>query len=108
MRIIMKSENMMAFAGLWNEWRDAKGIPFRSYTILTTLANTSLKDLHDRMPVILRSELIDSWLDPTVVLKEMKHVFDPYPDEELIYYPVSKLVNRAKNDRPECLKRVET
>ena len=30
--------------------------------ILTTAANESMMDVHDRMPLILRRELIEDWL----------------------------------------------
>ncbi len=106
MRIFLKSEAPMAFAGLWDEWRDAEGQPLRSYTILTTTANPLLKEVHDRMPVILRPELIDAWLDPGVKLEEMKGAFESYPEKEMAFYPVSKVVNSPKNDNAECLARV--
>jgi len=106
MRIMMKSEAPFAFAGLWDEWQDAGGRPLRSYTILTTSANPLLKNVHDRMPVILRPEAVDPWLDDKIDLGEMTRVFDPYPEEEMAYYPVSKIVNSPKNDGPECWERV--
>jgi len=106
MRIMMKSEVPFAFAGLWDEWRNAEGQPLRSYTILTTSANPLLKKVHDRMPVILRPEGIDPWLDPGVDLKEMKEVFEPYSEEEMGYYSVSTFVNSPRNDTPECWERV--
>src|SRR5438067_3297187 len=41
-----------AFAGLWERW-DKGEIPLETCTLLTTEANTLLRPLHDRMPVIL-------------------------------------------------------
>ena len=35
-----------------------------SCTILTTTPNSLLVDVHDRMPVILRRDNYDRWLDP--------------------------------------------
>ncbi len=92
-RIMMKSEEPFTFAGLWDEWRDAEGRPLRSYTILTTWANPLLKKVHDRMPVILRPEGIDPWLDKKIELHEMTRIFDTYPEQEMEYYPVSTFVN---------------
>ncbi len=108
MRIMMKSEAPFAFAGLWDEWRDAEGRPLRSYSILTTSANPLLKKVHDRIPVILRSEGIDPWLDSGVDLKEMREVFEPCSDQEMEYYPVSTFVNSPRNDGPACWERAET
>jgi putative SOS response-associated peptidase YedK len=45
-------------AGIWNEFKGEK-----RFVILTTSANNSIKDIHDRMPVILRYEQINSWID---------------------------------------------
>ena len=43
----------MAFGGLWegSKWPD--GTVLRTFTIITTNANSMMGDLHDRMPVIL-------------------------------------------------------
>src|SRR5271157_930906 len=40
------------------------GVVIESCSILTTTPNSLLADIHDRMPVILRQENYDLWLDP--------------------------------------------
>jgi putative SOS response-associated peptidase YedK len=55
---------MMAFAGLWDAWKDpANGQWLQSYTIITTDANELMAKVHDRMPVILHPGDYDRWLD---------------------------------------------
>ena len=54
---------MFALAGLWDEWRVDEGISLLSATILTTPAQGEVKHLHHRMPVRLRPEDWDEWLD---------------------------------------------
>ena len=66
MRIIMKSGEPFAFAGLWDSWRDPEGEIVRSCTIITTAANELLRPVHERMPVILPRELESFWLDDDV------------------------------------------
>jgi hypothetical protein len=45
---------MLAFAGLWDAWKDpADGRWLQSYTIITTDANEIMMPIHNRMPVIL-------------------------------------------------------
>ncbi|MFQ5779390.1 MAG: SOS response-associated peptidase [Nitrospiria bacterium] len=105
MRILMKSEELFAFAGLWDSWVDVEGKETRTFTVLTTSANVLMNKIHNRMPVILRDEFSDAWLDEKVGLQDMTGVFDPYPDHEMEYYPVSKAVNSPKNDGPECWER---
>src|SRR6185369_5664904 len=45
-----------AFAGLWDAWKTPEGTEMKSFTILTTTANETVRPLHDRMPVILSRE----------------------------------------------------
>ncbi len=52
----------MAFAGLWEGFKWPDGIALRTFTILTTNANASMAELHDRMPVILEPEDWSAWL----------------------------------------------
>ena len=60
--IHMSDDRPFAFAGLWDRWGD-DAERFESCTILTTAANSLLRDLHERMPVILDPDDYDRWLD---------------------------------------------
>jgi hypothetical protein len=42
----------------WDRWKDRNGKVIESCTILTTDANALLKNIHDRMPVILQTFMI--------------------------------------------------
>ncbi|MEQ2441435.1 SOS response-associated peptidase family protein [Solibaculum intestinale] len=48
---------MLYMAGLWKEFAGE-----RRYVILTTAANTSVSDIHDRMPVVLLPDQLDAWV----------------------------------------------
>lgn len=64
-RVTLKDEPLLAFAGLWEWWRDPAhpGEPgLETYTILTTEPNDVLSDIHDRMPVIVLEKDYDEWL----------------------------------------------
>jgi len=50
-------EKVLYMAGLYNIYQDGP-----RFVILTTAANESMMDVHDRMPLILRRELIEDWL----------------------------------------------
>jgi putative SOS response-associated peptidase YedK len=99
----LRDDSLFAFAGLWDQWKDASGHAVESCSILTTTPNSLLADVHDRMPVILSPEHYDLWLDPGFrrvdVLKEMLNPFDA---TLMRHYPVSTRVNFVKNDDPEC------
>ena len=46
-------------AGLWDIWKNISGENLFSYTIITTMSNSDLKEIHHRMPVILDYKNID-------------------------------------------------
>ncbi len=52
----------MAFAGLWEWWKTPDETLVRTFTILTTIANATMRMLHERMPVILEPDAWSVWL----------------------------------------------
>jgi putative SOS response-associated peptidase YedK len=94
----------MAFAGLWEGWRRPDGEILRTFTILTTYANSTMARLHERMPVILEPADWPVWLgeaegDPAALL-------GPAADHVLQFWPVSRRVNTPKNNDAQLLERV--
>jgi len=75
-----------------------------SCSILTTNANSLLADIHDRMPVILRQENHDLWLDPCFKdVKALAELLVPFDAAQMRSYPVSTRINSVTNDDPECV-----
>lgn len=100
----LKDNSPMLFAGLWDHWKAPEGNVIESCTIMTTTTNELIKPLHDRMPVILDTDVMDLWLNPHVHNPEqLKPLFKPYPSDLMEMYPVSDIVNSPKNDNPECI-----
>ena len=98
----------MIFAGLWDRWRGQADEPVDTFTILTTAANDQLRPLHDRMPVILEPEDVESWLDPAVSdAARLGPLLRPAADGVLTTHPVSVRVNKPENDDPSLLEPVE-
>jgi len=97
-----------AFAGLWSSWRP-KGAsselePLRSCAIVTTAAAGPVRALHDRMPVILDPADEPAWIDPSTPAVELHAILTPCPvAPSLDYRPVSRNVNDARHDAPDCL-----
>lgn len=97
----------VGFAGLWELWRNPQsGEELRSCTILTTGAAQSIKDIHDRMPVVLKSEFRDGWLDPGAEPGRLKQMLFDGVETEFQRRPVSRHVNRVQNDDPQCIEEV--
>jgi putative SOS response-associated peptidase YedK len=95
-----------AFAGLRTAWRDPNapdGELLRSCTIVTTAANAAVAHIHPRMPVILDRADEQAWLDPGTPLARLHAMLHPLRSEETHARAVSKAVNDARYDGPECL-----
>ncbi|MBK7448455.1 MAG: SOS response-associated peptidase [Anaerolineales bacterium] len=102
--IHMQDRKPFAFAGLWDEWQSPDGGALRTCTIITTEPNELMSSLHNRMPVILNPSEYDLWLDPAPQTPDkLLHLIKPFPTERMSAYPVSTLVNKPGNDRPECV-----
>lgn len=105
----LPNEPLFAFAGLYDLWRDPDGQTVQSYTIITTEPNDLMSTIHNRMPVILRREDEDEWLDPENAEPEhLLPLLRPYPAGEMAAYPVSRLVNSPMNDAPDVLLRASS
>jgi putative SOS response-associated peptidase YedK len=93
-----------AFAGLWEQWWGADHqaeTPLESCTIITTDANDLARQIHDRMPVLLDECDYAAWLDPANT--DVANLLDPLPAERMSVRPVSRFVNNARNEGPECV-----
>lgn len=102
--IHVKENQPFAFAGLWETWQDIS-----TGTILTTEANPLLQQIHDRMPVILKPQDYDKWLDiNNQNTAELQSLLKPFPSEEMEFYPVSNEVNKPGNDSHKCIDRLNS
>ncbi len=52
---------MLAFAGIWQDWRGPAGV-VATCAIVTCAANARLAPIHDRMPVVIGPDDFASWL----------------------------------------------
>lgn len=103
----LKSGAPFAFAGLWERWTAPDGSEVPSCTIVTTRSNALIAEFHERMPVILRPEEYERWLDPGERdPDELDGLLVPFPAELLEIHPVSRIVNDPSNDVPECVEPV--
>jgi putative SOS response-associated peptidase YedK len=100
----MRDESPFLLAGLWEHWRSADGIELETCSLITTTPNDLVRTLHDRMPVILRGENVDTWLDRSVSeTAKLEPLLTPVPAEAMKGTPVSPRVNSVKNEGPECV-----
>ena len=103
-RIVLKTREPFGFAGLWEHWKPPAGDEVLSCTIITTEANELLKQVHERMPVILARKDEEAWLDPnTQEAEKVLPLLKPYPANLMEFYPVSRVVNSPANDTADCI-----
>ena len=101
--IHLPSKEPFAFAGIWDRWVSNDGEVIESCAIVTRAAEGRVRELHDRMPVIVAASDYDAWVDestPTSVLEAI--LAKPPPALETT--PVSTYVNKADNEGPECVR----
>ena len=76
----------------------------RSFAIITTAPNELCGVLHDRKPVILKT---DTWPlslgEDSAALPQLKAMLVPYPSAEMTCWPVSPRVRNVKNNDPSLI-----
>ena len=105
--IHVQDTDVFAFAGLYDIWRDKQGNELHSYTIITTTPNDLVAPIHNRMPVILRRDDENVWLDQDADQARLLSLLAAYPAAEMSAYPVSTWVNSPSNDSPQVLEPLE-
>jgi putative SOS response-associated peptidase YedK len=104
----------LAFAGLWERWRDPDPTDdpeanrwIETCTIITGSPNERIAKIHDRMPVMLHPDSWDRWLDPTFHDTEaLEAFFQPAPASDLVLHPVSTAVNNVRSQGPGLIEPV--
>lgn len=93
-----KSSDIMNFAGLYEHWKSPDGKEVDSYTIITTSAADSLKELHDRMPAMLLDEEISFWLDPeNQDVNALQDLLRTWPEDDVQFHRVNQEANNVRN-----------
>jgi putative SOS response-associated peptidase YedK len=101
--IRLKSGEPFGMGGFWDRW-DKQDEPVESCTILTTDANEPMMAIHKRMPVVIPPECFDIWLDPAEKdIGRLSKLLRPFHPDEMTAYPISTLVNNAKQDSAKCI-----
>ena len=106
-RIILADESPFVFAGIWQSPSEQSATQTPEYCIITTQAPTSIKNIHDRMPVILDKAAWDFWLSDTEDSEGLQDILRPIEDNKLQAYPVSKRVNNVQNDDAKLINPLE-
>jgi putative SOS response-associated peptidase YedK len=110
--ITLKSGEPLAFAGLWDAWKEPKPVKesvhtpdtwLQSYAIITTEANELMAAIHTRMPVILYERDWARWLDRGETERPPVDLLRPYDSELMEMRLCNPAVGNVKNNGPEML-----
>jgi len=97
---------LLAFAGLWEVWRDSEGRPLPTATILTGPAPADLRDLHERAPVVLPASSWQGWLDRESVMDDVRRLLQPTAPGVVSARPVGESVGDVRVNGPQLIEPV--
>jgi len=93
---------IICFAGLVETWMGADGSELDSGCILTTQSNSQIGNIHHRMPVVIRPQDFDCWLDcKTQEPRDVMNLTHGVENGFFEAIAVSDRVNKVANTGPE-------
>jgi putative SOS response-associated peptidase YedK len=99
----MKDGEPFALAGVYRHWRspDRKS-GMDTFAIITTEPNELVveKTGHDRMPVIIRRQDYQRWLEPGREEQPPIDIIRPFDSDKMKAWRVDRRVNNVKNNEP--------
>lgn len=99
--ISLESGEPFAFGGLWESWTDRdSGELVESTALITRSANEFMQPLHHRMPMILRADTAQAWLEGDASLLTAE-------SPSLRAWPVDRRVNNARNEGADLIEPVD-
>ncbi|EDP63393.1 hypothetical protein BAL199_20460 [alpha proteobacterium BAL199] len=102
-RIARRDRAPFAMAGLWELWEGTgEGSALETFSIVTTEANSAIRDIHHRMPVMLfGEEQFQTWLKGS--LKEAAGLMEPCDPVVIEAFRVDPKVGNVRNDDPSLI-----
>jgi len=98
--IQLSDQSIFAFAGVYSSWIDASGMKYGMFSIITIDSDTDNDAIPSRLPVIVKPEDYDTWLNPEITdAAKIYNVMKPYDVSKLKFGRVSDDVKLAKNDK---------
>ena len=101
----MRSGGPMAFAGLWDRWRDPvdRAKTLETFTVITTDPNELTAEVHTRMPVILEPKDYAAWLEAGEGQRAPVELLRPFPAEQMQAAQAHKDVGNVRNNSAELM-----
>jgi putative SOS response-associated peptidase YedK len=98
----LKDQDLFSLAGLFSLWQNKTTDQYYySYTVLTTVANPFMEEIHNsgkRMPVIIPRDFERDWLNPNLTKEDVLAMCAPLDDSKMQAHTVSKLLTKKGVD----------
>lgn len=101
-----RDRDIVAFAGVWDSWRDAEGRVIVSTAILTGAAAVDLAGVHDRAPVVLDRTKWSDWINPATSVEQLAALLVPTAEGVAEAWPVGDAVGDVRATGPGLTTRV--
>lgn len=110
--IYLKDKEAFGLAGIWDSWEDSNGDIEKTFSVITTDANSFVERIHNtkkRMPVILEKDKEKRWLDDELEKKELESMMTSYDPEKMDAHTVKKFIASQEEDTnvPKAIQRHE-
>ncbi|HPI80055.1 MAG TPA: SOS response-associated peptidase [Cyclobacteriaceae bacterium] len=102
-RFFPKDKELLAMAGLWEEFEDEQEETHHTFSIITAPSNRQVQNVNERMPFLLNKEMQKTWLDQNATESGLLDLFQVKPSIELESYTVSPRIGRLNLNEPTIL-----
>lgn len=101
-------KDYFAFGGIYDEWYDnTQNKIITSSAIITTEPNHLIQEIHNRMPLILKKEDWNLWLDKDIKdVDTIQSLYRPFNGDLMDARPVSSFVNSPMQNSEKCIEQV--
>lgn len=96
----------LAFAGIWDRWRNPQGQIVTSFAIITRDADAKISSIHHREPVMLEQNYYSDWLNFQTSQCDLQQILQT-TKQEIDFWEVSPYVNDPKNNDEKCYEEAE-
>lgn len=100
--------DLLYLGAIYDVWESDDGSYLPSLGIITTEANSFMSALHHRMPLIMRDEDLELFLDPKLQdLTLLRPMLRPAAEDFLMAHPVTRDVNKVRINDAHLIQREE-
>jgi len=100
-------DSVFFMAGVWETWLGEDHQSLVSFAILTTRANSLVAEFQERMPLILKDEQIQPWLDADPRQIDANTFFEPIDSASLQRFPANPSVIDPEFEGPNCIESLQ-